>query len=260
MLFRSNRPNVKNTNCSRKSQRRESNPQPPHYECGALPIEATLARGRPGDTGCPHSRKPQLRTPHSSARPRLQSRVSLLPVTFGVSDTKKGGASGPVGASHRRACGSGARRPHALKSRRPHLESVMGTNAGAVLPRHGHRAMHPVCQIPSGREGGNPAGRAAPFANAAGGVRVAVAVHAAHACLILRRCAAFCDSGPPASAIRLVMIRFQAGLLSSTSYGLGLLDSGVLQRESPLARDRRSPPLRRRVSAVGHRGPLRDRN
>lgn len=28
---------------SEKSQRRESNPQPPHYECGALPIEATLA-------------------------------------------------------------------------------------------------------------------------------------------------------------------------------------------------------------------------
>ena len=27
-----------------KSQRWESNPQPPHYECGALPIEATLAR------------------------------------------------------------------------------------------------------------------------------------------------------------------------------------------------------------------------
>src|SRR5437763_16844512 len=27
----------------RKSQRWESNPQPPHYECGALPIEATLA-------------------------------------------------------------------------------------------------------------------------------------------------------------------------------------------------------------------------
>ena len=26
-----------------KSQRWESNPQPPHYECGALPIEATLA-------------------------------------------------------------------------------------------------------------------------------------------------------------------------------------------------------------------------
>ena len=26
-----------------KSQRRESDPQPPHYECGALPIEATLA-------------------------------------------------------------------------------------------------------------------------------------------------------------------------------------------------------------------------
>jgi hypothetical protein len=25
------------------SQRWESNPQPPHYECGALPIEATLA-------------------------------------------------------------------------------------------------------------------------------------------------------------------------------------------------------------------------
>ena len=28
----------------RKSQRRESNPQPQHYECRALPIEATLAR------------------------------------------------------------------------------------------------------------------------------------------------------------------------------------------------------------------------
>ncbi len=27
----------------KKSQRWESNPQPPHYECGALPIEATLA-------------------------------------------------------------------------------------------------------------------------------------------------------------------------------------------------------------------------
>lgn len=27
----------------RESQRGESNPQPPHYECGALPIEATLA-------------------------------------------------------------------------------------------------------------------------------------------------------------------------------------------------------------------------
>ena len=25
------------------SQPRESNPQPPHYECGALPIEARLA-------------------------------------------------------------------------------------------------------------------------------------------------------------------------------------------------------------------------
>ena len=27
----------------KKSQPRESNPQPPHYECGALPIEARLA-------------------------------------------------------------------------------------------------------------------------------------------------------------------------------------------------------------------------
>lgn len=26
-----------------KSQQWESNPQPPHYECGALPIEAMLA-------------------------------------------------------------------------------------------------------------------------------------------------------------------------------------------------------------------------
>ena len=29
----------------KESQRWESNPQPPHYECGALPIEATLAIG-----------------------------------------------------------------------------------------------------------------------------------------------------------------------------------------------------------------------
>ncbi len=29
---------------ARESQRGESNPQPPHYECGALPIEATLAK------------------------------------------------------------------------------------------------------------------------------------------------------------------------------------------------------------------------
>jgi hypothetical protein len=35
-----------------ESQRWESNPQPPHYECGALPIEATLARqGRRGSRG-----------------------------------------------------------------------------------------------------------------------------------------------------------------------------------------------------------------
>ena len=32
---------------TRKSQRWESNPQPPHYECGALPIEATLACASP---------------------------------------------------------------------------------------------------------------------------------------------------------------------------------------------------------------------
>jgi hypothetical protein len=34
-----------------QSQRRESNPQPPHYECGALPIEATLADGESGRPG-----------------------------------------------------------------------------------------------------------------------------------------------------------------------------------------------------------------
>ena len=32
---------------SGKSQRSESNRQPPHYECGALPIEATLAWRKP---------------------------------------------------------------------------------------------------------------------------------------------------------------------------------------------------------------------
>ena len=32
-----------------KSQRWESNPQPPHYECGALPIEATLAQSMPAN-------------------------------------------------------------------------------------------------------------------------------------------------------------------------------------------------------------------
>ena len=36
-------PNSRACRLSTKSQRWESNPQPPHYECGALPIEATLA-------------------------------------------------------------------------------------------------------------------------------------------------------------------------------------------------------------------------
>ena len=34
-------------NVASQSQRGESNPQPPHYECGALPIEATLAKRNP---------------------------------------------------------------------------------------------------------------------------------------------------------------------------------------------------------------------
>jgi hypothetical protein len=34
-----------------KSQRSESNRQPPHYECGALPIEATLAVAFLGEFG-----------------------------------------------------------------------------------------------------------------------------------------------------------------------------------------------------------------
>ena|SRR5436190_4309457 len=37
------RPPAACTSLLSKSQRWESNPQPPHYECGALPIEATLA-------------------------------------------------------------------------------------------------------------------------------------------------------------------------------------------------------------------------
>jgi hypothetical protein len=34
-----------------KSQRWDSNPQHPHYECGALPIEATLANPLPEQAG-----------------------------------------------------------------------------------------------------------------------------------------------------------------------------------------------------------------
>jgi hypothetical protein len=46
-----NRPKVASENDplkseSRKSHRGDSNSQPPHYECGALPIEATVAIAR----------------------------------------------------------------------------------------------------------------------------------------------------------------------------------------------------------------------
>ncbi len=37
--------------CGGESQQWELNPQPPHYECGALPIEAMLARFRRGKYG-----------------------------------------------------------------------------------------------------------------------------------------------------------------------------------------------------------------
>jgi hypothetical protein len=59
-----------------KSQRWESNPQPPHYECGALPIEATLASGLnsgfydkspPATRGPAHAPKPTATVPNPFA-------------------------------------------------------------------------------------------------------------------------------------------------------------------------------------------------
>src|SRR4051794_32518891 len=54
----------------RKGQRWESNPQPPHYECGALPIEATLAFSPP--------------SANQAWRPSAGNRVSLWPFGGGV--------------------------------------------------------------------------------------------------------------------------------------------------------------------------------
>ncbi len=65
-----------------KSQRWESNPQPPHYECGALPIEATLAEPIPAlaltadDLRRPSGAIP-AGIPQSSAPVATQSRVAL---------------------------------------------------------------------------------------------------------------------------------------------------------------------------------------
>src|SRR5690606_26199747 len=55
-----------------ESQRRESNPQPPHYECGALPIEATLAKDVKVTVSCPPAKASLVE--RVSVRKRLKNR------------------------------------------------------------------------------------------------------------------------------------------------------------------------------------------
>lgn len=64
-----------------KSQRWESNPQPPHYECGALPIEATLAHPRKSPQFAVSMRRYHLR----SVRNSNTARGSPLLVSLEVS-------------------------------------------------------------------------------------------------------------------------------------------------------------------------------
>ena len=107
-----------------ESQRWESNPQPPHYECGALPIEATLA----GASG----RK--RRTAETVKLAQMVTRRQVVRVFKGFCDrtahkyrqTNTRAQNKKVGSRLGRSVlpkssGSGARRPLDQKSRRPHF-------------------------------------------------------------------------------------------------------------------------------------------
>ena len=107
-----------------QSQRWESNPQPPHYECGALPIEATLA----GASG----RK--RRTAETVKLAQMVTRRQVVRVFKGFCDrtahkylqTNTRAQNKKVGSRLGRSVlpkssGSGARRPLDQKSRRPHF-------------------------------------------------------------------------------------------------------------------------------------------
>jgi hypothetical protein len=48
---------VLEVNFEKEGQQWESNPQPPHYECGALPIEAMLAIETPPSGAEEHNRQ-----------------------------------------------------------------------------------------------------------------------------------------------------------------------------------------------------------
>ena len=129
-----------------ESQRWESNPQPPHYECGALPIEATLATGATTTTVWQRAETPPFKTPKDSAAHPRPSRVrgsqrAKLPCSTGKKTAvecnqtgfnarcgnKKSGAFDSAGASCHESAGQGQVTALPKKSLRPHpCERVEG--------------------------------------------------------------------------------------------------------------------------------------
>ena len=110
-----------------ESQRWESNPQPPHYECGALPIEATLARrGRKHALGAQKTSRPEPRT---VAHRTLKSQESAGKNPHGCSEKKK---VGPLTRQERPvlAVRVRGRRPYDRRGRRPHFKKRWGGDAG----------------------------------------------------------------------------------------------------------------------------------
>ena len=127
-----------------ESQRWESNPQPPHYECGALPIEATLAFLREPDAWPAADPRRALRreslklaqrdsqrqgsavsSRQRAGPPRYANAATRVPIQRG-SREKKGGAFDPAGAScHGRASqGQGDRTTE--KAKGPTLGKFVG--------------------------------------------------------------------------------------------------------------------------------------
>ncbi len=138
-----------------QSQRWESNPQPPHYECGALPIEATLAYSPMAGGNADQGKKAFLPGCHSSAAlPAASSRrpvsARFLSGTPSEKSERRGLRSGRSVLPWE--CGSGARRPHArIKSKTP------PSNGKRVVWRRGPECLsagsweeHMACQVHGG--------------------------------------------------------------------------------------------------------------
>ncbi len=151
--MRARRPHVD----GHQSQRWESNPQPPHYECGALPIEATLARARPLPTAVFPPRQRSSGTPHTSAAGGHASRVRAFWASFfrphpapapgcrlgGTAGNgpvvrprkNQGGASDPTGAScHGRAGQGQGDRTSGIKSEAPPVIGLGCRDVSATTP------------------------------------------------------------------------------------------------------------------------------